>query len=212
MTRIPTRLATPATRGRPESVRIHWGARDVSLVAVFAASLVLASVAPPIQVGNVLNVPLTLQTLVVTLTGLLLGAARASAAIGLYLALGLLGLPVFAGFRGGVAVLAGPSAGYLLGFLLTAAVVGALATLTLQRGGRNHALTTAGLGAAGVLGLLIDHAAGILGMIINGRLSPAAAFAFDAVFLPGDLVKVALAVLLALSLHRAFPRLPARGT
>ncbi|MBQ1442640.1 MAG: biotin transporter BioY [Renibacterium sp.] len=174
------------------------------MIAVFAALLVVAAVVPPLQIGNVLSVPLTLQTLIITLTGLLLGAGRAFAAVGLYTLLGLLGLPIFSGFRGGLAILAGPSAGYILSFPLAAALVGLLAGIVIRRNLRARALW---LGIAGIAGLLLNHALGIVGMMLNGKLSLTAAITADAVFIPGDLVKIALAVLLALSLHRAFPQL-----
>ncbi len=205
MTQHPTPLSTPArtaAAGRPG--RRRWGAQDLSLIAVFAALLVVAAVVPPLQIGNVLSVPLTLQTLIITLTGLLLGAGRAFAAVGLYTLLGLLGLPIFSGFRGGLAILAGPSAGYILSFPLAAALVGLLAGIVIRRNLRARALW---LGIAGIAGLLLNHALGIVGMMLNGKLSLTAAITADAVFIPGDLVKIALAVLLALSLHRAFPQL-----
>ncbi|NYE94202.1 biotin transport system substrate-specific component [Psychromicrobium silvestre] len=185
-------------------VRRRWGAQDLSLIAVFAALLVVVAVVPPIQIGNLLSVPLTLQTLVITLTALLLGPGRAFAAVGLYLILGLVGLPIFAGFRGGIGLLAGPSAGYLLSFPLVAALVGALALLIVRRAWR---LAPVLFAAAGVVGLVLNHALGIVGMMINGKLSLGAAFSADIIFIPGDLIKIVLAVLLALSLHRAFPRL-----
>lgn len=205
MSHSQTPIGSPVRTGaprRPEHRR--WGAQDLSLIAVFAALLVVAAVVPPLQIGNVLSVPLTLQTLVITLTGLLLGARRAFAAVGLYTLLGLLGLPIFSGFRGGLAILAGPSAGYVLSFPLAAAAVGGLAAWAIRRNLRARALW---LGIAGLAGLLINHALGIAGMMINGKLALMAAVAADVVFIPGDLVKIALAVLLALSLHRAFPQL-----
>jgi biotin transport system substrate-specific component len=205
LTQHPTPLSTPArTAVAGRSVRRRWGAQDLSLIAVFAALLVVAAVVPPLQIGNVLSVPLTLQTLIITLTGLLLGAGRAFAAVGLYTLLGLLGLPIFSGFRGGLAILAGPSAGYILSFPLAAALVGLLAGIVIRRNLRARALW---LGIAGIAGLLLNHALGIVGMMLNGKLGLTAAITADAVFIPGDLVKIALAVLLALSLHRAFPQL-----
>lgn len=205
MTQHPTPLSTPARAAAAgRSIRRRWGAQDLSLIAVFAALLVVAAVVPPLQIGNVLSVPLTLQTLIITLTGLLLGAGRAFAAVGLYTLLGLLGLPIFSGFRGGLAILAGPSAGYILSFPLAAALVGLLAGIAIRRNLRARALW---LGIAGIAGLLLNHALGIVGMMLNGKLSLTAAITADAVFIPGDLVKIALAVLLALSLHRAFPQL-----
>lgn len=67
-------------------------------------------------------VPITMQTFGVFLTLQLLESRGGTMAIGLYLGLGLMGLPVFSGFQGGIGVLMGPTGGYLTGFLLTALV------------------------------------------------------------------------------------------
>src|SRR5271166_72000 len=72
-------------------------------------------------------VPMTLQTLVVLALGAPYGARLAMATVGLYLAEGLLGLPVFAGALAGPAYMAGPTGGFLAGFLVAAALVGMLA-------------------------------------------------------------------------------------
>ncbi len=69
-------------------------------------------------------VPLTLQTLVVLLIGATLGARLAAAAVALYLIEGLAGLPVFAGAVAGPLYMAGPTGGYLVGFLAAAALIG----------------------------------------------------------------------------------------
>ena len=65
------------------------------------------------------TVPFTMQTFGVLAALLLLGGRDGTAAIGLYLLLGLVGLPVFSGFSGGVGRLIGPTGGYLVGFLFT---------------------------------------------------------------------------------------------
>ncbi len=72
-------------------------------------------------------IPIGLQTLFVLLTGLVLGPLWGASAIVLYLLVGLLGLPVFAAGTGGPAHLAGPTGGYLLGFLPAAVVAGLIA-------------------------------------------------------------------------------------
>ena len=69
-------------------------------------------------------VPLTLQTLVVLLIGATLGARLAAAAVALYLIEGLAGLPVFAGAVAGPLYMAGPTAGFLVGFLAAATMIG----------------------------------------------------------------------------------------
>ncbi|WP_285724861.1 biotin transporter BioY [Psychromicrobium xiongbiense] len=195
---------TASTAVTATSRRRRWGAQDLSLIAVFAALMVVSAVVPPIQIGNLLGVPLTLQTFVVTLAGLLLGPARGFAAVGLYTVIGLLGLPIFSGFRGGLAILVSPSAGYLLAFPFVALIIGWLAVLAVRS--RRWMQPTL-LIAAGLVGLVVDHAAGILGMIINGKLAAGAALGADLVFVPGDVLKVVLTALVALSLHRAFPAL-----
>ena len=69
-------------------------------------------------------VPMTLQTLVVLLLGAALGARLAAASVALYLIEGLAGLPVFAGAVAGPAYMAGPTGGFLVGFLVAAALIG----------------------------------------------------------------------------------------
>jgi biotin transport system substrate-specific component len=98
-------------------------------------------------------VPMTLQTLVVLLLALALGARLAGGAVALYLAEGLVGLPVFAGVVAGPQYLAGPTGGFLVGFLVAALAVGALAERGWDRTARR-------LVAAAVLGHLIIFATG----------------------------------------------------
>ena len=65
------------------------------------------------------TVPFTMQTFGVYCALLILGGKRGMAAIGLYLLLGIAGLPVFSGFRGGLGHVLGPTGGYIVGFLFT---------------------------------------------------------------------------------------------
>lgn len=189
--------------GRAARQRRRWGALDLSLIAVFAALMAASIAIPGINVGA-LGVPITLQTLVVVLCGLALGFSRGTAAVGLYVLLGLVGLPIFSGFRAGPAVLASPSAGYIVGFIFGAAVVGLLATLAVRTRWRMAAL----FGAA-MVGTVVIHVFGIAGFMVKGMALSAAVLA-DVVFLPGDILKNVIAVAIALSLHRAFPDLLVR--
>jgi biotin transport system substrate-specific component len=178
--------------------RSRWTQGDLALIAVFAALLAASVAVPGIPVGA-FGVPITLQTLAVTLCGLVLGFGRGTAAVGLYVLLGLVGLPIFSGFRAGPAVLAGPSGGYIVGFVVGAAVIGVLTPLALRR--RAKAVWLFG---AAVAGLLAIHGCGVLGFLAKG-MGPGLAIATDAAYFPGDLLKAILAVVIALSLHRAFP-------
>lgn len=133
-------------------------------------------------------VPVTGQTFAVLLTGMLLGSRRAAVAMLLYLAEGAVGLPVFAGGAAGAAVFAGKTAGYLLAFPLAAFATGLLA----ERGWDRKPWTAA-LGM--FLGSLVILSLGalVLSAFVGGVRS---GFALGFLpFLPGDVVKTALAAL-----------------
>lgn len=188
--------------------RNRWNATDLGLIAVFAALVAASALIAAIPVGG-LGVPITLQTLAVMLTGLALGPGRAFAAVGLYVLLGLAGLPIFSGGRGGLGVLAAPSAGYIVGFVFAATAAGWLAVVVLRRtAGRPGRLRAVLLFAAAMAGSIIFvHGLGILGMMVNAKLDLSQAFIADLAFYPGDVIKNALAVTVALALHKAFPDL-----
>ncbi len=94
---------------------------DMTLIALFAVlSMIGAKISMPI-----LTIPFTFQFIISLLTGIVLGARRAMLAQGLYLLMGLAGLPVFAR-GGGLAYVLEPSFGYLIGMLLCAGIVGAI--------------------------------------------------------------------------------------
>lgn len=90
--------------------------RNMALCALFAALLAICAWIS-IPVGSTV---ITMQTFGIFLTLGVLGGKRGSIAIATYVLLGVVGLPVFSGFQGGVGVLLGPSGGYLYGFMLTA--------------------------------------------------------------------------------------------
>ena len=93
-------------------------ARNLSRVALFAALMAICS-----WISIPAPVPFTLQTFSVFLAPALLGGKMGTIAVGTYLLLGAVGLPIFAGFSGGIGALLGATGGYLLGFLLTTLVI-----------------------------------------------------------------------------------------
>lgn len=177
-------------------------ARDIGLIAVFAALIAAASVAPGVPIGPV---PITLQTLAVMLAGVVLGAWRGFAATMLYVVVGLAGLPVFAGGAAGLAILAKPSAGYLLSFPIAALVAGALAAQARRLSTRWLPATLTGIAA--LVGLLVIHPLGIVGLMVNLKASFVRALTIDLAFVPGDLAKSLLAGVIGATVHRAFPAL-----
>jgi len=188
-------------------MRTRNATTDLALIAVFAALVAACTLVPAIPVG--IGVPITLQTLGVMLAGLVLGPLRGFLAVLLYVVVGLAGLPVFAQGGAGLANLVKPAAGYLLAFPLGALVAGALAAWT--RNVRVWRPLTLALSAI-VGGILVVHPLGILGLMINAKLSLAKAFTVDLIYLPGDLAKVAIAAAVAAVVHKAFPVLLASRT
>lgn len=169
---------------------------DLARIAVFAALIiVLGMVTIPLPGG----VPITGQTLGVMLAGLVLGARRAPLAVLTVLALAAVGLPVLAGGRGGLGVFVGPTAGYLLGWVAGTIVIGLIA----YRGRFTwwRAAIAAVVGGIGVVYLFgIPVLAAVTGIPLG------AAALSNVVFLPGDLLKAAAAVVLVVALRRAYPR------
>ncbi|KAA9394968.1 biotin transporter BioY [Kocuria coralli] len=201
----PRNTSAPQSE-RPARAQQRSAGTDLALIAVFAAFCAVLSVMPAIPIGP-LAVPITLQTLGIYLTGLVLGGRRGGLAVLLYVVVGVAGLPIFAGFRGGPAVLAGPTAGYIVGFAIAGFLTGLLAYAALRRA-RTGRAKVIGLFVAAVLGgFVIARVAGIPGMVVNGGLSWRDAFFADLPFWPLDLIKCAAAALVAAAVHRAFPRL-----
>lgn len=99
------------------NTRIHI--REMVYVALFAA---LNTICAWISIPTI--VPFTLQTFAICVTGGLLGAKLGTLSLLVYILLGAMGLPVFAGFSSGFGALLGTTGGYLLGFLFIALVVG----------------------------------------------------------------------------------------
>jgi biotin transport system substrate-specific component len=181
-------------------------ARDLALIATFAAliaALGLAGVLYPF--GAV--VPITAQTLGVMLAGSLLGARRGAAAVLVFLVLVAAGLPLLAGGRGGLGVFAGPSAGFLLGWVPGAAVIGFLIALRPTRSPRPWLVWLAVANAVGGIGMV--YAAGVPVLAWRGGLSLTEALAASAVFLPGDAIKVALCTVVTAGVLRGYPGLVA---
>jgi len=143
-------------------------------------------------------VPMTLQPLAVLVVGALLGGTAGLGALLVYIALGIAGLPVFAGGGSGVARLLGPTGGYLLAFPVAAWMTGILTSAVL---GHNRLLDAAGVLRvllACAVGMVVIHVGGVAQLALLGG-DPASAFRMGFVpFLTGDLVKVGLAAVLIL--------------
>lgn len=178
-------------------------ARDLALVAVFAALIAACALAPTLQLSA--QVPITFQTLAVALSGAVLGARRGFLATALYLLVGFAGMPIFAGGKAGLAVLQGPSVGYLISFPLAAALTGWLVQLIRAR---RPVTSPAPIFVAGFASsVLLVHPLGMLGLMVRLPTDLAGAWAIDRWFWPGDVLKSLAMAVVAAAVHRAFPDL-----
>jgi biotin transport system substrate-specific component len=182
--------ATPARPADRPADRTREAVTSALLAALLAASAWIA-----IPLGSV---PVTLQVFVVLLAGLLLTPRGAFAAVGVYLLLGAAGLPVFAGGLGGPGVLAGPTGGYLLGFLLAAPLV------AWSRRWRGAPSRIAADGLALAAGIAAIYLVGWVQLAAVTGMGAIAAFAVGvAPFLAVDALKGVAALGVARALERA---------
>lgn len=173
--------------------------RNLVLTALMAA--LIAVVAPyRFFLPGVPNVPVTMQVLVVLLAGGLLGPAWGAVSMLLYLLLGAIGLPVFAGGTGGLQVLIGLTGGYLWSYPLAAALVGLLAPAH-----RSPGLVRTGL--AMLLGLVVIYlGGGGWAVLIGGKALAVVVSGWVLPFIPFDLVKLGVAAAAASAINRALVR------
>ena len=174
--------------------------KDLVLNALMIAVLVIASqLSIPFQ-----PVPITLQTLAVMLIGMLRGPKNSFIIIGGYTVLGLIGLPVFSGFSGGFQTILSPSFGFILSWWLAVP----LQSLYLQR--REYVeykeLVVSSLINSLVTSMIgIPYMAAILNLYLGADMSFYAVLMAGFIpFIPGDIVKIILAVLIG---KRLYPKL-----
>lgn len=189
------------TATQPTLISAIWtGAARQPLLRQAVLALVgtlLLTVSAKIQVPF-WPVPMTMQTFAVLVIGMAYGPRLGAATVVLYLTEGVFGLPVFAGAVAGPAYMAGPTGGYLVGFVVSAFVVGLLA----RRGWDRQLLS--GL-AAMVIGTAIILGSGYVWLAV--LIGPAKAFAAGVLpFLPAAALKIGLAAALLVASWRVVER------
>lgn len=173
--------------------------RDVVLVALFAAIMAALAVFPPL-VLPVIGVPVTAQSLGAMLAGGVLGARRGALSMLLFLALVAIGLPLLAGGRGGIGVFLGPTAGYLVGWIFVALVIGFLVERSWDRLNTLKAMLICAVGGIGVL-----YAIGIPWSAAVADISVPTAFIGSLPFFIGDAIKCYIAAVVIVIVKRSYP-------
>jgi biotin transport system substrate-specific component len=173
--------------------------RDIVYIALFAAIVAALGVFPPI-VLPLIGVPITAQSLGVMLAGSVLGAKRGGLAIVLFLALVAVGMPILAGGRGGFGVLLGPSGGFLFGWPIAAFVIGWMIERSWSR-----LDVWRGFGINVLGGIVVMYLCGIPWIAVVAETSLWQAFIGVMGFLPGDVIKAAVAAFVAVTVKRSYP-------
>ena len=197
----------------------------MALCGLFAALMAICSLIS-IPLGFT-PVPVNLATLGVFLAGGLLGKKYGTISIAVYVLLGAVGVPVFAGFRGGLSVLVGPTGGYIIGYVAAAFLVGLLIEVLAPKAGAvtsgdgREAGSAAGPSAASsgekpsagreILACIVSMIAGLFACYLLGTLwfmisthtgVWAALVSCVFPFLPGDALKIAAGSILVQKLRR----------
>ena len=173
-----------------EKNRLHTMVRIALLTAVTA---VLAQLSVPLPFG----IPLTLQTFAVALCGYVLGKRDGTVSVLIYILLGLIGAPVFAGFSGGLHKIVGLTGGFITGFLPFAFLTGL---------GKDKKTVIAFL--CGTVGVLVCHFCGVLQYaVLSGISLEKSFFTVSSAFLLKDIVSVAGAYACSIPIRHMMSRI-----
>lgn len=149
-------------------------------------------------------IPVSLGVLGVLLTAVILGFKQGTIATAIYMLLGLAGLPVFTGFRGGLAVFAGPTGGYAYSFIIMAVLTGFVSDKLIRR---RPAVRYAGVFAAcAVSAVICDTLGTIHYMVVTDVDLQHALVACFYPFIPIDTLKSAVATILGLKVRAILRR------
>lgn len=165
--------------------------RDIILCSFFAAIIaVLAQISIPIG-----PVPFTFQVVGISLAGTILGRKKGFISVLLYIALGAIGAPVFAGMKGGVQILVGPTGGYLIAFPLMALIIGYFSERKT-----NPAYVFLG----GVAGLILTYFIGSIQLSFVAKISYMKALSLGVLpFVIFDLIKLGLVAIMGSKIKKS---------
>ncbi len=176
--------------------------KNLVLCALCAAiTCVLAPISIPIG-----PVPISLCTFAVMLAGVLLGAKFGFISQLIYVLLGAAGVPVFAGYKAGLSVIAGMTGGYIVAYPVLALITG----LLYRKFGKGKAGNVRALWMllSMIIGTIVLYAFGTAWFCIVSGTGAAAAMGMCVVpFLPGDLIKMAVVILISLPIEKALARM-----
>ena len=178
--------------------------KDMTLVSLFTALTIIGTLIS-IPIGPV---PITLQLLFIILGAVVLGSKLGALSQVIYVALGLAGLPIFAGATGGVSKVISPTFGYLIGYIIAAFVIGKIIECSSE-------VTFFKIFIAGSIGIIVVYFIGVpyLYVILKIFMGKNISFLYAiniglVLFIPGDLAKVIVVSFIGMKL---IPKLKSAG-
>lgn len=167
--------------------------RLTAVALTVAGMAIIAQISIPLPSG----IPLTLQTLAVAFTGYLLGAKYGTLSVGVYIALGAVGAPVFSGMAGGFQKFLSPTGGFIWGFLLLALSCG---MAEIKKWSKKERLTAV---LAGIIGIILCHTCGIIQFAAITGTNPFSAFIICSLpYLPKDIICLIAAYFLSVAVKK----------
>lgn len=174
--------------------------QDMCMIGVSTAIIaIMAQISIPMPLG----VPMTMQTFAITLAAIVLGAKNSAIASLIYVLLGAIGVPVFAGLSGGYDKILGPTGGFLISFPIMALIIG----LGIDLHTKNKTLSVITMIIGIVVGTVVNYIVGILWFCFVMESSFMVGFeACVLPFIPTAILKAVLAVLIGLPVRKAVRR------
>ena len=171
--------------------------KQMTLIALMTAlTCILGPLSIPLPFSPV---PISFTNLVLYFSVFVLGTKFSTISYIVYLLIGLVGLPVFSGFSGGPAKVAGPTGGYLVGFVFLTVIAG----FFVDRFQGNRVMQAVGM----ILGTVVAYIFGTAWLCVQANLSFGAGLAAGVIpYVPGDLIKIAAALVVGPVLRKAVRR------
>lgn len=167
--------------------------KQMTLIGLTTA--ILCIMAPFSLILPISPIPISLGTLAIYFCVIILDTRKAVLSVLLYILLGFVGLPVFSGFTGGAGKLFGPTGGYIFGYIFMALICGFFVDHFLHR----KSLLVWGM----VLGTAVCYLFGTIWLAYQASLTFSQALLSAVIpFLPGDIIKLALALLIGLEIRK----------
>lgn len=176
-----------------------------SVIIAMYGAIICASCFIVIPLGTV---PFVLQNMLAIMAGAIFGFPQGAASVGLFMVTGALGVPIFSGGKGGIAILLGPTGGFILGYFIGAMICGFIAKTPKTDECAFEKKNIFKLFIAGLLGFIFSYIPGIIQFMKSTSMTLSTTLATCVIpFIPIDIIKLAIMIPLSAKLRPTVARL-----